>query len=184
MTDTTTRDLLNHVIEDVFRRKENHQRLYKHFRRLYMIIRTIVHLLNAITMTSIIITFYGHTLVLIVCATTSTVSTLLTTALTTLRFNDRFHSHQNSYVRYKALHDRFQLLSLRTGLTEQQLQDFVTELNECIGLILDRSEPISTSSHRFVVAPTPVTYHRMSLATIRDINEETVNVSVPTIGIS
>jgi hypothetical protein len=165
-----THALLNHVIDDVFRRKENHHRLYVRLRFLYMVMRTIIHIMNAVSITTLVITFYGESIVLIVCATTSSISTMLTTVSTALRLNDRVHNHHNSYVRYKALHDRFRLLALRAGYTEEELQHIVSELNDCIGLILDRSEPISISSRRFII---PVC-HGVSVAHLRESSDTIV----------
>jgi hypothetical protein len=164
MSDTTLA-LLNHVIEDVFCRKEKHHRQYLRLRWIHMILRTIIHIMNAVSITTLVITFYQESLIIIICATTSTVSTLLSTVSTALRINDRVNNHHSSYVRYKALHDRFRLLSIRTGYTEEELQNIVSELNDCIGLILDRSEPISVSSHRFI---TNQPCHEVSVAHIRE----------------
>jgi hypothetical protein len=168
MSGNVTHDLLNHVIEDVFQRKDNHRKVYKKLRSIYMILCTIVHIMNAISITTLVITFYGESIVMIISASASTVSTLLTTTLHALRVLDRINNHHNSYIGYKALHDRFRLLSIRSDHNEEELEYLVHELNNCIGLILDRSEPISIASRRFNNLSHPVVCHDMSLAHIRD----------------
>jgi hypothetical protein len=167
MSGNVTHDLLNHVIDDVFRRKENHHRVFMKLRYIYMVLSTIVHVMNAISITTLAITFYGESIVMIVSASTSSVSTLLTTTINALRIRDRINNHHNSYVGYKALHDRFRLLSLKSDHNEEELHYLIHELNNCIGLILDRSEPISLTSRRFNLNH-HIVCHDLSLAHIRD----------------
>lgn len=150
-TDTTaTRSLLHHMVDNVRRRKAEHLSMYVRLRRVHIITNTLINVLNTITVTSIIITFYGRYMVMVACAIANSLSTLMSVVVSTTHLRTKYQSHHKSYLRYKSLHDRFRLVMIEPTGSGTDMPRLIQELNDCIGLILDKSEPISLSSYRFV----------------------------------
>ena len=81
---------------------------------------------------------------LIVCAVSSSLSTIGSAILTVVDFDRKSHSHQTSYLQSKDLHDQFNALLLKNGLSSTGLDAMLAQLNERTGVILDSAEPVSS----------------------------------------
>lgn len=59
---------------------------------------------------------------------------------------NKFHSHQTSYLQYVDVHRDLSARMFRNGLSSQDLDNILSELNSRLGLIEDNSLPIKIDS--------------------------------------
>ena len=78
-------------------------RLREHFRQfkvwnLYM--KAAINVLNTISVTSLVLTFSGTGITLIVCAVSNSLSAVGTAILSVVNMDAKVHSHQTSYLQF------------------------------------------------------------------------------------
>jgi hypothetical protein len=129
--------------------KHRHFQMYKKYKKYNLLLKGTVNVLNTLSVTTLAISFVGIPFILISTAVTSTISSLVTAAMTTVDLDQRTNSHHTSYLQLKDLYDSCTTKLMRPDITEEDLFQMAQELNSKTGLILDSSEPVSGQSDSF-----------------------------------
>lgn len=144
MSSTRTLDILNSLLEQVHSHAKTHYDSCLFYRRLLLILNMIIHLSNAMSVTSLAIYFAGTKSVLIFCAVSSSVSTVLSIGLTTSGLEDKIHSHQITYLQLQDLTSTYVPAVAHQWRDPAVLQRLLQSLNYKTSIIMNTSNPTRT----------------------------------------
>ena len=135
--------ILKQLLEDIKRKKEKHYFKFRRLRLVNMVIKAVVNGLNAVSVSSIVMSFQPiHQVVLIVALTSTSISGILSAVTNAVDFDGRVSSHQTSYQQYGDIHRDISSRLLRNGLSSEDLDMLLCDLNVRLGLVEDTSLPI------------------------------------------
>jgi len=123
-------------------RQKEHFRQFKKLKIWNLYLKAAINVLNTISVTSLVLTFSGTSLTLIVCAVSNSLSAVGTAILSVVNMDAKVHSHQTSYLQFVELYDTNIAALLQDNLSGQDLDRILADLNAKVGLILDNCEPI------------------------------------------
>lgn len=122
--------------------KENHHQ-YKKNKRINMILKLFVNVLNAVTVSSLVIGFSGAAPVLIVSLTASSLSSIISVVNDSVGFLGKAHQYQTTYLQTL---DLFNTYNSKLLIKNSNLDEMLTEINNKLGLILDSAGPLVSIS--------------------------------------
>ena len=129
-------------LAEVQRRKVIHFEAFRQLKQASMILKACVNALNTISVTSIVLTFSGHPVALIVSAVANSVSSIIMAVLSVVGLDDKRYSHQTSYLQFSDLYDRYVGELLVDDLSSETIDQILRDLQTQLNLILDTCEPI------------------------------------------
>ena len=135
--------LIEYRLEMINERKNIHFVSFKRIKRWNMIIKSMVNVLNTVSVTSIAITFSGHQFTLIIGAVSNSLSAIISAALSAIGLDEKTYSHQTSYLQLHDLYEKLIADLLVERLSGEVLDKILKELNSHLGIILDNCEPVS-----------------------------------------
>ena len=139
--------ILKDILKDIGVRKRLHYKKYKKYKRNNTICKGGINCLNAISVSSIVLTFTPVSPIFMVVALTSnTISGITTAILNAIEIENKIHSHNTSYLQYSDLYRNLQARIRKNGISSEDLDGLLCELNEKLGLIEDQSLPIDCPS--------------------------------------
>jgi hypothetical protein len=139
-------EMIQRILSETETRKSTH---YKQFRRMKYwssAINMAINGSNAISVCSLVLSFVPsdpHFVIVALVATTT--SSFVSALSTSYDLETRVHSHQTSYLQYKDICRDMAARLFRNGLSSQDLDAMLTELNTRISLVDDSSLPIHIS---------------------------------------
>lgn len=135
---------LKQSLKGIKNKKNKHYNKFRKFKRWNMIIKAIINGLNAISVSSIVISLSPASPVMIIIALTSTsLSGVITATTNAIGIDDKVNSHHTSYQQYGDLYRDINARLLRNGLSSEDLDNLLSDLNTRLSLIEDNSLPIS-----------------------------------------
>jgi len=138
-------ELIKSTLENDIRiRKKIHHNYFIFYKRLNTIIKTIINTLNATSICSLILNYnkIGNNIALIIALSTTSISSIISVINTTIETDNKFHQHKISDLEYSNLYREITARILRNGLTSEDLDFILLEINDKISLIEDNSPPI------------------------------------------
>ena len=138
-------DLIHARLQRIDGRRMGHHVRFRRMRKVSIISKCILNVLNTISVTSIVMQFSGEPTTLIVCAATSTLSTLGTALMSVIDLEGKYHSHHTSYLQLTQLYDDNVAKMLQDDLDGPELDRILTSINARMGLILESSEPLPST---------------------------------------
>lgn len=121
-----------------------HYLKYMSFKAISTRLNIIVNILDAISVSSIVINMSPeYTNLKISSLVTTSTSAILSIFVTTYDFNDKINRHQTSYLQYTDIYRDIDAKIAANGLTSKELDAMLTQLNSRLGLIEDQSLPLS-----------------------------------------
>lgn len=135
--------LIEYRLEMINQRKRVHFGSFKRIKRYNMIIKSLVNVLNTVSVTSIAITFSGHQFTLVIGAVSNSLSAIISAALSAIGLDEKTYSHQTSYLQFHDLYEKLISDLLVENLNNEVLDTILKEMNSHLGIILDSCEPIS-----------------------------------------
>lgn len=130
-------------LQEIKESSDIHYHLFKQLKWTYLIITSIITFLNSISVTSIALFFSGQQWVLVTCLATNSISSLLTAVLSVWSIEDKYFSHQTSYLQFRDVLNMYQTKFIRSRLDTNKLLDLMDELDAKLSIILDNCEPIN-----------------------------------------
>ena len=113
-----------------------------------MISKTAINGLNAVSVSSLILTFTPVSPVAVVVAlSTTTLSSISSAVLQTFELEHKIQTHNTSYLQYSDIYREYSAKLKRNHLSSDDYDDMLSELNARLGLIEDSSLPISISQN-------------------------------------
>ena len=137
-------DLIKHILENVkIRRKLHYKKFYK-FKKINTFMKCFINGLNAISICSIVLALSpASPIVMFVGLSTTTISGILSAITSSIDMEGKIHSHNTSNLQYSDLYRDISARLLRNGMSSQDLDNLLGEINTRMSLIEDNSLPIS-----------------------------------------
>ena len=111
-----------------------------------MIFKSIINVLNTISVTSVVLTFSGTHATLLICAVSNTLSAVGTAILTVVGMEEKYHSHKTSYLQFSDLHNTYMAKLLKDDVSGHELDDILADMCSKVSIILDSCEPVKIPS--------------------------------------
>ena len=143
--------LIKHDLKNIKSRKCKHYKRFTKLKKICTIVKTIINLFNSISVCSLVLSFQTHDIVIILALTSTSLSSLLSAVLQTTELENKIHSHHTSYLQYSDVYREINARLKRNGLSSNDLDVMLSELNTRLGLIEDGSLPVSVSIEKEVV---------------------------------
>ena len=107
--------------------------------------KTLINTLNAVSICSIVLNLspVNQTTIIIALAST-TISSLVSAIQSAVDLDFKSHSHNTSYLQYNDTYREVSARLLKNGLTSDDLDLMLYELNNRLNIIEDSSLPIKT----------------------------------------
>jgi hypothetical protein len=142
---TTKVNMIKNILEDVKWRKGQHYSAFGKYKRSNMFVKSFINILNAVSVSSMVLTFTPVSpVVMIVAITASSMSGISSALSSAVDLDGKIHSHNTSYLQYVDLYRDISARLLRNGLSSSDLDGLLNEVNDRMGLIEDHSSPIKS----------------------------------------
>lgn len=145
-TRSSTRDrvkLINKQLSTIKKLYKKNFRLFKKYKRINTIMKVGINLCNAVTVSSLVLSFSGAVPILVLTIASSTLGGTLQVINDTVDYQAKAHTHQTTYLQELDIYNTYMNEMLSKN---RNLDNILTELNNKMGIILDSSLPVSTSS--------------------------------------
>ena len=137
--------LIKSILDDIKKRKDIHDTNFGVYKNLSMYSKTLINTLNAVSICSIVLNLspVNQTTIIIALAST-TISSLVSAIQSAVDLDFKSHSHNTSYLQYNDTYREVSARLLKNGLTSDDLDLMLYELNNRLNIIEDSSLPIKT----------------------------------------
>jgi hypothetical protein len=134
---------INSILAEIKIRKQKHYKKVSLYKKINTTVKAIINGLNAVSVCSIIVSMTPISpFVMILALTTSTVSGITTAVVQSIDLEEKLQSHNTSNLHYNDLYRDICGRILRNGLSSEDLDSILGELNARLSLIEDSSPPI------------------------------------------
>lgn len=132
--------------------KHEYHSLFLHYKKKDLVFRIILNLCNAVTLSSIVLTFVDTNYIFMyVSLGFSSLSTIIGALYSTLDLPSKATSAQTSWLQIKDLYNTYNAKLLRNHLSSQEYDTMLEEINVKIGLVLDSGLPVEVSEIRLSI---------------------------------
>lgn len=136
--------LIREILADVKKRKTLHYKSFAKYKTTNTITKSVVNGLNGLSVCSMVLAFTPVSpSVMIVALCSTSISGLISAIDSSINIEGKVHSHNTSYLQYTDLYRDVSARLLRNGLSSENLDSLLTEINSRMGLIEDQSLPIN-----------------------------------------
>ena len=136
--------LIKDILEDVKNRKQIHYKQFGKYKKINTFSKSIINTLNALSVCSMVLTFTPVSpAVMIVALTATSISAITSAVHSSTDIEGKVHSHNTSYLQYTDIYRDVSARLLRNGMSSQDLDNLLSEINARMGLIEDQSLPIT-----------------------------------------
>lgn len=135
--------MLQSILKDVLVRKTAHYSRYASLKKWSGCLKATITGSNAISVCSLVVSLVpdSPTSVIIALVATST-SAILSAVITAYELENKIHSHKTSYLQYQDVQRDMWARLYRNGLSSDDLDGMLAELNARLGLVDDSSLPV------------------------------------------
>jgi hypothetical protein len=137
-------DLIKKVLKDIKKKKKEHYKKFADLNRINTLLKTLIAGLNTISVCSLVLSFFPLS---IVCQIISLVSTSMSAIISSLKhayeLEHKVHSNQTSYLQYTDVLRDMSARIYRNGLSSEDLDYMLSEINSRLGLIEDNSPALN-----------------------------------------
>lgn len=134
--------IFKEILENIKKKKDKHYKKYKKLKCINNFLKVGVNILNAGSICSLVISYMGMTPVIVISLSLTSLSTLITAGMNSYDIDYKIQSHNNSYLQFSEIYRHYQSILIKNGLTSKQVDEYLTEMNEKINLVMDTEEPI------------------------------------------
>ncbi len=132
--------MINHQLKKIKKMEHTHYKNFKKFKKIITRCKVAVNVLNAITVSSVVLSFSGAIPILVVTIVSSTLSGLIQVVTDSVDYQDKMHTSQTTYLQ---LLDIYNVYKLKVMSKDPDYDDILLELNSKLGIVLDSAEAIS-----------------------------------------
>ena len=119
---------------------------FKHLKKINTACKMVINLLNAVTVSSIVVTYTDSLSILYISLAASTTASLMGVLLDSYNISDKISRYHTTYLQLVDLFNTYRSKYLKCKKNPTHLDEILGELNTKIGLILDSAELVSISS--------------------------------------
>ena len=137
------KNLILSEIEKMRNRKEIHYSIYKKYKFINTILKLIINILNAISVSTQVMEYaqlYGFTN--IIAMTSTSISSIITIIINNFDLDDKINRHHLAKSRLNDLYRTTNLTILKNNLSSSDLDYIIEDLNNQISLINDTAPSI------------------------------------------
>lgn len=136
-------EMVRQILDDVKKRKCKHYKQFGKYKKINTFTKGVINSLNAVSVCSMVLTFTPVSPAILVVALSATSISGITSAINNaMDIEGKVHSHNTSYLQYTDLYRDISARLLRNGMSSQDLDLLLSEINARMGLIEDQSLPI------------------------------------------
>ena len=136
--------LIRHILEDVKKRKNIHYKKFGKLKKINTFIKSFVNGLNAVSVCSLILSLTPATsIVSIIALSATSISATISAVSSSMDLEGKIHSHNTSNLQYNDLYRDVSARLLRNGMSSEDLDNLLSEINTRMSLIEDSSLPIN-----------------------------------------
>lgn len=148
--------MIKDILKDVNDKKRKHYKKYSKYKKINTLTKSVINFLNSISVCSLVLAFTPVSpAVLFVALSATTISGVSSAGISAFELEHKIHSHNTSYLQYTDLYRDVAARIRRNGLSSDDLDGLLTELNSRLGLIEDQSLPIKNSNSSSVLTTSP-----------------------------
>lgn len=137
-------NMIKDILKDIEYRKRKHYKKYSKYKKINTIIKSGINACNAVSVCSLVLSFTPMSpAVLIIALSATTCSGISSAILNAIELDHKIQSHNTSYLQYTDIHRDLSTRVRRNGLSSQDLDVLLSEINNRLGLIEDQSLPIT-----------------------------------------
>lgn len=137
------KNLILSEIDKMKSRKDKHYELYKKYKFINSILKLIINVLNAVSVSSLVMEYaslYGFTN--IIAMTTTTVSSIITIVINNFNIDDKINRHHLAKSQITDLYRQTNLTVLKNNLSSSDLDNIIESINSQLSLINDTAPAI------------------------------------------
>jgi len=137
------KNLIFSEIEKMKNQKQAHYDLYKKYKFINTILKLIINVLNAVSVSSLVMEYaslYGFTN--LVAMITTTISSVITIVINNFSLDDKINRHQLAKSQLTDLYRQTTLIVLKNNLSSSDLDTIIENINSQLSLINDTAPPI------------------------------------------
>ena len=135
--------LIQSILEDVKNKKQAHYKCFGKYKKINTFVKSVVNALNAVSVCSMVLTFTPVSpAVKIVALSATSINAITSAVYSSTDIEGKVYSHNTSYLQYTDIYRDVSARLLRNGMSSQDLENLLTEINSRMGLIEDQSLPI------------------------------------------
>lgn len=123
--------------------KANFKRFKKN-KRINSILKVTINLCNAVTVSSVVLSFSGAIPILVVTIVSSSIGGIVSVINDTVNFQEKAEIHKTTYLDMLDIYNTYSNLMLKDVVDYDSI---LSEINNKMGLILNSAIPVSTSSN-------------------------------------
>ena len=136
-------EMVRQILDDVKNKKQSHYKCFARYKKINTFVKSVVNALNAVSVCSMVLTFTPVSpAVMIVALSATSISAITSAVHSSTDVEGKVHSHNTSYLQYTDLYRDISARLLRNGMSSQDLDLLLSEINARMGLIEDQSLPI------------------------------------------
>ena len=135
------------ILDDVGTRRHLHYQSFSKLKWWSGVMNAVVTALNAVSVCSLVLSLTPTEPVApLIALSATTTSTIISAVTTAFELDSKVHSHKTSYLQYQDIHRDFSARLFRNGLSSNDLDDMLAEINARLGVVDDGSLPIQVPS--------------------------------------
>lgn len=137
-------EMVRQILEEVKKKKIIHYKKYVKYKKINTFSKTSINTLNTISVCSIVLTLSPTSPIFIIIGlSTTTLSSIFSAISSSIDIENKVHSHNTSYLQYSDLYRDVSARLLRNGMSSEDLDNLLNEINNRIGLIEDQAPSIT-----------------------------------------
>jgi len=135
--------LIQSILDDVKNKKQAHYKYFARYKKINTFIKSVVNSLNAVSVCSMVLAFTPISpAVMIVALSATSISGVTSAVHSSTDIEGKVHSHNTSYLQYTDIYRDVSARLLRNGMSSQDLDNLLSEMNNRLGLVEDASLPV------------------------------------------
>lgn len=135
--------LMQNILDEIKNKKQSHYKCFARYKKINTFVKSVVNSLNALSVCSMVLTFTPVSpVVMIVALSATSISSLTSAVHSATDIEGIVHSHNTSYLQYTDIYRDLSARLLRNGMSSEDLDNLLSEINSRMGLIEDQSLPI------------------------------------------
>ena len=132
------------ILEDIKKKKMKHYNQFSKYKKLNIFTKSFINGLNSISVCSLVVSFNEiYNSIMIIALISTSISSITSAITSSIDIENKVHSHNTSNLQYNDLYRDIAARLLRNGMSSQDLDNLLSEINSRMGLIEDHSEPIT-----------------------------------------
>lgn len=140
-------ELITKYLNEIHKKQKKHYNKYRKYRKLHILCNTSINVLNAVCVSSLVLSFTPVSpITLIIALTFGASSSILSAMDGVINLSNKSILNQTSYLEYINLYRYTKNLLYKNNLNSIELDRILNELNDKVTIIDNHCEPLTSES--------------------------------------